>query len=167
LPNICFLKQFSFHGTLHLGVRVDTDNKQHNKQKIKCKTQFWPFLASPDFIVSYRRVAVCLLLKLLVLTRSVCLQVRATALHRSTLMEIFQSIADKENGQPTSIDYKKASKQELADFMASVLPDYDRDRVHDSDIKKLIQWYNILVNGGYTKFVDESEAVAETAEVAE
>ena len=70
------------------------------------------------------------------------------------LMEIFQSIADKENGQPTSIDYKKASKQELADFMASVLPDYDRDRVHDSDIKKLIQWYNILVNGGYTKFVD-------------
>ena len=83
------------------------------------------------------------------------------------LMEIFQSIADKENGQPTSIDYKKASKQELADFMASVLPDYDRDRVHDSDIKKLIQWYNILVNGGYTKFVDESEAAAETAEVAE
>ena len=83
------------------------------------------------------------------------------------LMEIFQSIADKENGQPTSIDYKKASKQELADFMASVLPDYDRDRVHDSDIKKLIQWYNILVNGGYTKFVDESEAASETAEVAE
>ena len=83
------------------------------------------------------------------------------------LMEIFQSIADKENGQPTSIDYKKASKQELADFMASVLPDYDRDRVHDSDIKKLIHWYNILVNGGYTKFVDESEAAAETAEAAE
>lgn len=83
------------------------------------------------------------------------------------LMEIFQSIADKENCQPTSIDYKKASKQELADFMASVLPDYDRDRVHDSDIKKLIQWYNILVNGGYTKFVDESEAASETAEVTE
>ena len=41
------------------------------------------------------------------------------------------------------------------------------DRVHDSDIKKLIQWYNILVNGGYTKFVDESEAAAETAEAAE
>lgn len=51
--------------------------------------------------------------------------------------------------------------------MASVLPDYDRDRVHDSDIKKLIQWYNILVNGGYTKFVDESEAASETAEAAE
>ncbi len=71
------------------------------------------------------------------------------------LMEIFQSIADKENAQPTAIDYKKATKAELADFMASVLPDYDRDRVHDSDIKKLIQWYNILVKGGYTKFVEE------------
>ncbi len=79
------------------------------------------------------------------------------------LMEIFQAIADKENAQPTAIDYKKATKAELADFMASVLPDYDRDRVHDSDIKKLIQWYNILVKGGYTKFVDE-EAKAEATE---
>lgn len=79
------------------------------------------------------------------------------------LMEIFQAIADKENAQPTAIDYKKATKAELADFMASVLPDYDRDRVHDSDIKKLIQWYNILVKGGYTKFVDE-KAKAEATE---
>ena len=74
------------------------------------------------------------------------------------LMEIFQAIADKENAQPTAINYKKASKAELADFMASVLPDYDRDRVHDSDIKKLIQWYNILINGGYTRFIDDETA---------
>ena len=43
------------------------------------------------------------------------------------LMEIFQAISDKEGGKTTSIDYKKASKAELADFMAAVLPDYDRD----------------------------------------
>lgn len=73
------------------------------------------------------------------------------------LMEIFQAISDKEGGKATTIDYKKADKVELADFMASVVPDYDRDRVHDSDIRKLIQWYNILANGGYTKFVDEAE----------
>lgn len=73
------------------------------------------------------------------------------------LMEIFQAISDKEGGKTTSIDYKKASKVELADFMAAVLPDYDRDRVHDSDIRKLIQWYNILVNGGYTQFVEKNE----------
>ena len=79
------------------------------------------------------------------------------------LMEIFQAIADKENAQPTAIDYKKATKAELADFMAAVLPDYDRDRVHDSDIKKLIQWYNILVKGGYTQFVSAEETAEEAA----
>lgn len=82
------------------------------------------------------------------------------------LMEIFQAIADKEGTKPTAIDYKKASKAELAEFMAAVLPEYDRDRVHDSDIKKLIQWYNILVRGGYTQFADE-ESADEAAETAE
>ena len=85
------------------------------------------------------------------------------------LMEIFQAIFEKENGAPAALNYKKASKKELADFMASVVPDYDRDRVHDSDIRKLIQWYNILVRGGYTQFVDEEndEEAAETNETAE
>lgn len=72
------------------------------------------------------------------------------------LMEIFQTICHKENAQPASIDYRKAGKAELADFMSSILPDYDRDRVHDSDIRKLIQWYDILVRGGYTQFVEST-----------
>ncbi len=80
------------------------------------------------------------------------------------LMEIFQTISDNEKGQPTTVDYKKASKAELADFMASALPNYDHDRVHDSDIKKLIQWYNILVNGGYTQFVTPEEATEQQPE---
>ena len=80
------------------------------------------------------------------------------------LMEIFQTIADNEGGKATAIDYKKATKAELADFMATALPNYDRDRVHDSDIKKLIQWYNILVNGGYTQFVDPQEHTEEQPE---
>lgn len=89
------------------------------------------------------------------------------------LMEILQSISDKENAQPVALDFRKASRAELAEFMASVVPDYDRDRVHDSDIRKLIQWYNILINGGYTQFVepaaeeneqDEAEAEAAKAE---
>ena len=78
-------------------------------------------------------------------------------------MNIFQSISDREGGKETAVDYKKASKSELADFMTAVLPDWDRDRVHDSDIRKLIQWYNILVRGGYTQFVEPAEAAeAET-----
>lgn len=85
------------------------------------------------------------------------------------LMEIFQAIFEKENGAPAALNFKEASKKELADFMASVVPDYDRDRVHDSDIRKLIQWYNILVRGGYTQFVDEedNEEATETNETAE
>ena len=81
------------------------------------------------------------------------------------LMEIFETIKQNENGAAVNIDLKKATAQDLADFMAKALPDYDRDRVYNGDIKKLIQWYNILVNNGYTEFVTEEEKAAEeTAE---
>lgn len=46
-------------------------------------------------------------------------------------------------GETLTID-PKSSNNELADFMASVVPDYDRDRVRSTDIKKLIVWYSIL-----------------------
>ena len=59
------------------------------------------------------------------------------------LGEVLESVKTKSNGAVTAIDYKKASAAELQAFMAEVLPTYDRDRVHNSDIKKLIQWYNI------------------------
>lgn len=76
------------------------------------------------------------------------------------LMDVFQNIANAKDGKAVDINVKTASSKELADFMATALPNYDRDRVHQSDIKKLIQWYNILVNNGYTDFV-ESEAEEE------
>ena len=47
---------------------------------------------------------------------------------------------------------KEDSGKELRDYFAAVLPEYDRDRVHDSDIRKLLQWYDILVNNGYVDF---------------
>jgi len=78
------------------------------------------------------------------------------------LGEVLESVKNKENGAVASIDYKKASAEELQAFMAEVLPTYDRDRVHNSDIKKLIQWYNILVSNGITEFV-AAEAEEETA----
>lgn len=79
------------------------------------------------------------------------------------LMEIFQAIKEKQQGQKVEINVKTASKKELADFMAMVLPDYDRDRVYPTDIKKLIQWYNILTEAGFSDFVvvEEEEAAAE------
>ena len=76
------------------------------------------------------------------------------------LAEVLESVKTKENGQAASLDFRKASAEELHAFMAEVLPNYDRDRVHTSDIKKLIQWYDLLVAGGETEFV-EKPAVSE------
>ena len=68
------------------------------------------------------------------------------------LWKVLKSLGEKEESKECSLNYKKCSAAELHDFFAAVLPEYDRDRVHDSDIKKLIQWYNILVKSGITDF---------------
>jgi hypothetical protein len=80
------------------------------------------------------------------------------------LRKVLKNIYDMEGGKPTSIDYRKASKEELADFMAKALPNYDRDHVYPSDMKKLIQWYNILVENGVTDFEAPQQEEAESAE---
>ena len=64
------------------------------------------------------------------------------------LMDVLAAIRDKEEGKACSLQYKKASSNELREYFAQVLPDFDRDRVHDSDIRKLLQWYNILIANG-------------------
>lgn len=77
------------------------------------------------------------------------------------LGKVLESVKKKENGAVTTLDYKKASAEELHAFMAEVLPEYDRDRVHTSDIKKLIQWYNLLISNGESDFVEEETSTAE------
>ncbi len=64
------------------------------------------------------------------------------------LYKVFNAVKDVEQGKPVSFDYKKAGVKELQDYFTKVLPEWDRDRVHNSDIKKLLQWYNILVKAG-------------------
>ena len=51
----------------------------------------------------------------------------------------------------------KSTPEELKKFFATVLPEYDRDRVHVSDMKKVVAWYNILVGIGMTDFSIEDE----------
>ena len=78
------------------------------------------------------------------------------------LMQVFQNISTALKGEPTAFGYKTASEAELTQFMDEVaLPAWDRDRVRVSDIRKLVQWYNILVKAGYKDFV----VVVENAEV--
>ena len=72
------------------------------------------------------------------------------------LGEILDLIYQKEDGK--TLDIKELAKTgSLKERFALYLPDFDRDRVHDSDIKKLFTWYNLLVEQGFTKFTEESE----------
>lgn len=79
---------------------------------------------------------------------------------------VLKNILDKECGKPCSLDYKNANKDELHDYFTSVLPDWDQERVHDNDIKKLLQWYNIIVNNNidFAEDLKEEEEEPETAE---
>lgn len=72
------------------------------------------------------------------------------------LGEIYQDIYDKENGGKT-INPKKSSAEQLRDYMVEVLPDYDEDRVYQSDLKKLFGWYNILHDHDLLKVAEADE----------
>jgi hypothetical protein len=71
------------------------------------------------------------------------------------LKDVFKAIYEKENGKE-SINHK-SSADELKNYFSDILPDYDRDRVYVSDIKKVINWYNILHKFDLLNFSDETE----------
>ena len=68
------------------------------------------------------------------------------------LTDVLESMKNVEGGKKSSVDYKKASGDELREYFAKILPNFDRDRVQNSHIKKLIQWYNILIENDLTDF---------------
>ncbi len=72
------------------------------------------------------------------------------------LREVFQKRKEKEKGEKTSIGHKE-EKIKLEEYFFEVLPDYDEDRVYASDIKKVIQWYNILHENGITDFSETDD----------
>lgn len=72
------------------------------------------------------------------------------------LREVFQNIKDKEKGGKTAIGHKE-DKLKLEEYFFEVLPNYDEDRVYASDIKKIIQWYNILHDQGIVDFSDTDD----------
>lgn len=71
------------------------------------------------------------------------------------LKEVLKKIHEKEKGG-AAIDHKSKS-EELASYFESILPDYDKERVYNSDIKKLIQWYNLLQKQNILNFDEEEE----------
>ena len=55
----------------------------------------------------------------------------------------------------------KATPDQMKAYFAEVLPEYDRERVHVSDIKKALSWFNILVGAGFTEFTLPEEPAEE------
>ena len=72
------------------------------------------------------------------------------------LPEVFELLLQKENGSTSSISHK-ADKLALEEYFFEVLPNYDEDRVYPSDIKKIIRWYNILVEHKLLEISEDKE----------
>jgi hypothetical protein len=72
------------------------------------------------------------------------------------LRDVLKKVKDKEGGKPTSISHKDG-KDTLEEYFFEVLPDYDEDRVYPSDIKKVVQWYNLLQKNNLLDALESEE----------
>lgn len=79
------------------------------------------------------------------------------------LKKVLKSVKDKESGQPTKISHKD-NKETLEEYFFEVLPDYDEDRVYPSDIKKVVQWYNLLQKNNLLDALESKEEPTDTSE---
>lgn len=77
------------------------------------------------------------------------------------LGDVFEAIKQKEGGKKIAID-PKSDAETLREYFATVLPNFDRDRVYPTDIKKVILWYNLLIDSNLTDFVNKEEEKKET-----
>lgn len=80
------------------------------------------------------------------------------------LYEVLTSVKNKEEGKTASLIPSKATTEELRTYFAEILPNFDRERVHPSDIKKLLTWYNLLINAGITEFAPTNTKTTPTEE---
>ncbi len=81
------------------------------------------------------------------------------------LKDIFKAISEKEDGG-TALSHK-ASGNELKNYFEKVVPDYDKDRVYVSDIKKVLLWYNTLHENEMLDFTEQEEDAAASDEASE
>jgi len=76
------------------------------------------------------------------------------------LAQVLELVKEKAAAQPVDI---KAIGDDAAlrEYFAGVMPDFDRERVYTTDIRKLLTWYNALLAAGITEFADKPEAGAD------
>ena len=71
------------------------------------------------------------------------------------LKEVFKRIYEKQNGA-SALNHKDASEN-IVTYFGEIMPEYDKDRVYVSDMRKIIQWYNLLNEKGYLNFQEEEK----------
>ena len=71
------------------------------------------------------------------------------------LKEVFKRMAAKEEGKP-ALSHKESSEKIIA-YFNEIVPEYDKDRVYTSDMKKIVQWYNLLTEKGLLNLEEEEE----------
>ena len=78
------------------------------------------------------------------------------------LKNVFKKISEKENGG-AAINVK-SSPEELKKYFEEILPEYDKERVYGSDVKKVISWYNLLNEKGLLLYDETTnEEVSESS----
>ena len=75
------------------------------------------------------------------------------------LGQVLEKVKEATNGQP--VDVKSYADADLRNYFATILPNFDQDRVYTTDIRKLFSWYNILIASAITEFVPAEEDNAE------
>ena len=84
------------------------------------------------------------------------------------LSKVFENIREQYDGKAVDLSPKKAEQAEIIAFFEKALPNFDKDRVRVSDMRKVLSWYNLLISYGFTDFADEdadeSKAAANTSD---
>lgn len=88
-----------------------------------------------------------------------------TATDDIPLKKIFKTIFENQNGQP-AISHN-ADPKEIKSFFEQVIPDYDKERVYVSDMKKVVNWYNLLLEYKMLDFTEEEEKEDKSGEITE
>ncbi|MBP5582557.1 MAG: DUF5606 domain-containing protein [Bacteroidales bacterium] len=82
------------------------------------------------------------------------------------LAQIFEKIYKMENKGKTSVT-AKSSNEDIKEYFGDILPDYDKERVYVSDMKKVLNWYNILLSQNMLNFEEQKKAEKKAAEKTE
>jgi hypothetical protein len=77
------------------------------------------------------------------------------------LRQVLVSVREKENGEKVSLNLSAAQPDELRAYFETILPNFDRGRVYPTDIRKLLSWYNQLIDSGITDFDPQEKAAEE------